>query len=151
MTLTPPCILKVCSAMSSGTQSGHAPLLLAVGRGPEAWVVTLQGVTVRCFTSGTASPFVTGCISSSGKMCYLATEDGQVYCFDMLITGSTTSDGNQVGECFTALEKDVSAAAEGQSNKKARVGGEILGLAHHPHRNLLASFANDGLLKLWRP
>lgn len=143
--------------MSGATQSGHAPLLLAVGRGPEAWVVTLQGVTVRSFISGTNSPFVTGCISSSGKLCYLASEDGKVHCFDMLSNGHTTSDGNQVGECFAALGVDnstttVNTSDDGGASKKARtVGGEILGLAHHPHRNLLASFANDGLLKLWRP
>ena len=28
---------------------------------------------------------------------------------------------------------------------------EPIGLCHHPHKNVLASFASDSALKLWRP
>jgi WD40 repeat-containing protein SMU1 len=28
---------------------------------------------------------------------------------------------------------------------------EPIGLCHHPHKNVLATFASDSALKLWRP
>ena len=28
---------------------------------------------------------------------------------------------------------------------------ELIGVAHHPHRNLLVTFGDEGVLKLWRP
>ena len=28
---------------------------------------------------------------------------------------------------------------------------ELIGIAHHPHRNLLVTFGDEGVLKMWRP
>ena len=58
-------------------------------------------------------------------------------------------------QTFLALGSvtDKADAAEQPAAKRAK-GGRVqglLGLLHHPHRNLVASFADDGLLKVWRP
>ena len=139
--------------MITSTQS-VSNLLFVVGRGPDAWVVTLQGHVIRTFTNSQEdrAAFITTCLSSSGKLAYLGTENGKVQCIDLLTQGLGLTDGpSSIEDSFQALDRQTESGSASSSSKKARVASEILGLVHHPHRNLVASFANDGILKLWRP
>ena len=60
-----------------------------------------------------------------GKWLYCGGEDGNLYAFDM--AGGT-------------LERVVEVCK-----------GEVIGLAHHPYRNLLTTITDGGDLKIWKP
>lgn len=62
-------------------------------------------------------------------------EDGIMYIFDSL-----------TGQLENILEISTSAAA-GASG----VATEVIGISHHPSRNLIASITDDGTLKTWKP
>ena len=66
--------------------------------------------------------------SPHGALVYVLTRGGRLCAFDAA-TGR--------------LEAGVQAHPSG--------GGEALGVAHHPHLNLLATWGEDGTLRLWRP
>jgi hypothetical protein len=68
-------------------------------------------------------------VAPQGKVIYLLTEDRAVL-------------------VYTAFN---SALAVPSAMLEAATQGEPLGLAHHPHRNLLATFAGDGAVRLFKP
>jgi len=74
-----------------------------------------------------------------------------VYCFDLA--------SSQLEQTFAAVNGAAAGAdssGDQPAAKKAKVAAsgatssEVLSLVHHPHRNLVASAALDGQLKLWR-
>ena len=61
-------------------------------------------------------------------------EDGILYIFDAA-----------TGQLENVLEMSSPNAAAGD------VGREVIGISHHPTRNLVATITDDGILKTWCP
>ena len=88
--------------------------------------MSLAGSLVQTLSSGKykGGDFVACAVSGQGGWVHALGDDSQLYCFDVA-EGKLQHD-------LRAHEKDV------------------IGMAMHPHRNIVATWADDGTLRVWR-
>lgn len=100
--------------------------LVVCNRSPHVYVMSLTGNVVQTLSSGKreGGDFVSCTVSAQGGWVHCVGEDSQLYCFDV--------QEGKLQNLLKAHEKDV------------------IGVAVHPHRNLVATWADEGTLKLWR-
>ena len=105
---------------------GTVDQLVVCNRSPTLYITTLTGELIRPLSSGKreGGDFIQCTISRTGCFIHCVAEDSYLYSFD-------TSSG-KLQHLQRVHDKDP------------------IGLCLHPHRNILATWSNDGILKLWK-
>lgn len=103
------------------------PLIFVCTRTNTILLMNLHGQVLKSFSSGKKDKgdFVAMVPSPKGEWLYACAEDHRLYCF-------STASG--------ALEQTLKVAEK-----------EVIGLTHHPSRNILAAYSTDGTLAFMKP
>ena len=111
------------------------------GAAPSASAVSKTAGDPHQFASEAAT-MTAATLSPRGRFLYVGMEDGRVAVFDV-VTASLE------GQTTPAAPIEPGSALAGRQQQSVR-RGEVFGLAHHPLRNLVASWGGDGTVCLWR-
>lgn len=112
-------------------------LMVVTVKGHYAFLVhATGGQLIRTFSTGNekGGDFLCATLSPQGKWLYCGAEDGTLYVFDV-----------QGG----ALDSKLTIS--GDDSKGGGSKQEVIGVSHHPHRNILVTITDIGQLRVWRP
>ncbi|TPX48605.1 hypothetical protein SeMB42_g02935 [Synchytrium endobioticum] len=98
---------------------------LVCNKSPFLYLINTRGQIVKAFRNEKKVDFVSACTSAKGDIVYGVGEDQMLVGFEV-----------ETGRIVANLQLAET---------------EVIGVAHHPFTNNLASFAENGLLSLWKP
>ncbi|CAG8559278.1 11480_t:CDS:10 [Acaulospora morrowiae] len=101
--------------------------IIVCNKSSTIFLINVRGQIVKTFTSDkkTGGDFLSCTVSPQGEFIYCVAEDSNLYCFNV-----------QNGKLTTTLKLSDS---------------EIIGISHHSFSNILATYADDGIISLWKP
>jgi len=108
----------------TATSVAGAEMLVST-RSPEAFLMNAQGQVVKTLASGKrqGGDFLCSLVTPRGKYIYCLGEDSTIYCFS-----------SETGK----LEHIISTHESG-----------AIGMTLHPHRNMIATWGEDGTVRTW--
>lgn len=131
---------------------GTSDHIFVCGKSSSAYLINLQGRVLRTYSTGKTEggDILCATVSPQGTWVYCVAEDGLMYVFDTVtcqlehtVNVCLDSDNKTSAKMVTDATGASSNGGSGQSRR------EVIGVAHHPHRNLVVTITDDGQLKLW--